>query len=87
MFSECDCYSTFYKRLGYGFSFEDAHALAKNKPRWMAVIERDEGFDFIEILKRERSCGVSDAQIARSFSVHKDTLGHWIRKWKNAGLL
>lgn len=56
-------------------------------PLWMFRAEKEEGLKMPEIIKREISCGSSYAQIAASFGVHKDTFGHWVRKWKKAGIL
>lgn len=71
----------------YGFTPEEAFTIPKNKPLWMARIESDEGLSMVDIVKRERRVGVSDAMIAASYDIHKDTLGHWIRKWQKSGLL
>jgi hypothetical protein len=79
--------STFYKRLDYGFTVEQALLIPKHMPRWMFQIEQEEGLSILEVVKREKAMGVSDADLAFSFEVKKDTLGHWLRKWRRAGEL
>lgn len=79
--------STFYKRLDYGYTPEQALSIPKGMPRWMWQIEQEAGRDIIEVVRFERSLGLSDARIAEGFGVKKDTLGHWIRKWKREGKL
>ena len=80
-------FPTYYKRLEYGYTVEEALLIPKNMPRWMWLVEQEEGLPIIEVVKREKSFGVSDAELAFSFEVHKDTLGHWLRKWRREGKL
>lgn len=80
--------STFYKRQERdGYSVEEALSIPKGVPRWIWLIEQEEGLPIVEVIKREQLMGVSDADIARSFDVKVDTLGHWIRKFKREGKL
>ena len=78
---------TFYKRLGYGYTVEQAHLIPKHMPRWMWLVEQEEGQPIIDVVERLKSCGMSDAAIAYSFEVNKHTLGHWLRKWRREGKL
>lgn len=79
--------STYYKRLDYGYSIEEAHFIPKRMPRWMFAIEQSEGLPILEVVKREVAAGVNDVQMAHSFDVNPATLYHWLRKWRRAGEL
>lgn len=80
-------YQRYWRRLSYGWPHDVAVLARKGMPRWMFEVEREEGRPIIEVVKSQKIAGASDAEIARSFEVKKDTLGHWIRKWKKAGLI
>jgi hypothetical protein len=80
-------YSTFYKRLAYGYTVAEALLIPYQMPRWMFAIEQEEGMPIIDVVKREKSLGVSDGRLAESFEINKHTLGHWLRKWRRAGQL
>ncbi len=77
--------STYYKRLAAGYDHEQAHTLPKHCPRWMRAIEEQEGQPLREILtaaaKAAPHTGYTCADLAREWGLHKDTLGHWCRKW------
>lgn len=80
--------STFYKRQTQdGYTVDEALLIPKGMPRWMWQVQQEEGCSIIEVIKREKLMSVSDADIARSFGVKKDTLGYWIRKFKREGKL
>jgi transposase-like protein len=80
-------YSTFYKRLAYGYTVAEALLIPKRMPRWMYAVEQEEGLSIIDVVKRERAAGVNNVQIAHSFEVNPATLYSWIRKWRRAGVL
>lgn len=80
-------YQRYQKRLAYGWRAEQALLVPRNIPRWVDDIEKEYQCSFVLFLKRERTLGQSWAQIARSIEVKKDTLGHWVRKYKRQGLL
>jgi hypothetical protein len=81
-------YGTWHKRITRdGYTPEQAFHVPKRMPLWMWLIEQEERMPIIEVVRREQLAGVSDSMIAASFGVHKDTLGHWIRKWKREGKL
>ena len=77
--------SSYYKRLSYGYSVEEAHTLPKNKPRWMQRIEDEEQMPMRDLLAHAAvmavATGYTCADLAREWGVHKDTLGYWARKW------
>lgn len=81
-------YSRYNKRMTrYGFNHEQAFFVPVRQPLWQWLVEQEERLPIIQVVQRERNHGVTDAEIARGFGVKKDTLGHWIRKWKKQGLL
>jgi hypothetical protein len=81
-------YETYNKRITRdGYTPEQAWLIPVGMPRWMWLVEQEESMPIVEVVKREKSAGVSDAQIACSFGVSKHVLSHWMRKWKREGKL
>jgi hypothetical protein len=81
-------YQRYWRRVAYyGFTPEEAFNAPIRVPLWMYRVEQEEGCSFVDFLKREFAMGFSICAVARSIEVHQDTLYHWVRKFRNSGLL
>jgi hypothetical protein len=85
--NQTDYQRQYARRKRYGFTKKQAKEVPAGMPLWMWKIEQAEGMSFAKFVNNHMKFGVSDAEIARSCEVKKDTMGYWIRKYRRLGLI